>query len=87
MGHLGIEEFVEESGFARPGLSDDRDHLAVPSLGAVERLAKRIHLSMAGDEPGESSPRGSLKTRPRRFGRDQLQHIHGFGEALDRHEP
>src|SRR5215510_3424950 len=64
-GHLGIEEFVKESGLASPGLSDDRDHLAVSGAGTLERLAKRIHLFMAGDEPSESSARGRLKTPPR----------------------
>src|SRR5215475_11155025 len=60
-----MDEFLEETRLAHARLSADANHLAVPEMGPVERVAELRQLHGPADELCEATLRRSLQTRAR----------------------
>ena len=43
---VGVEELIDQTGFAHPGLADQRDHLPLAGSGPYQGLLQRLHLRL-----------------------------------------
>ena len=83
-GVMRPDELVEQAGLAHPGLANDRHDLAVAGAGALQGLAQGLELCLPPDETGEPTGRQRLQARPGGAGSDELEHLHGVRQPLDR---
>src|SRR6266851_8894323 len=75
-------EFVEQARLADPRLSHRCHDLPVPRLGLLGRVPERLHLALAPDELGQSTPHGALQSRAQRAESGDLTNLDQLAQTL-----
>ena len=58
---VGVEELVDQARFAHAGLAEERHHLPLAALRALQRLVQRGQLRLPAHKAGESTGDGRLQ--------------------------
>ena len=82
-GRLG--DLPDQARLADARLAHQRDDLAVPRLGALQRFAYDGRLGLPPGERGEAARRRRLEAGPHDTDPDKLGDLHRLGQPLDRH--
>ena len=84
LGVMGPCKLVEEARFALQGSPMTAD-LPVAALGPIQGLAQGLEFRLPPYEAGEPAGRKRLQARPGGDSTNQLEHVHGLWQPLDRH--
>jgi hypothetical protein len=79
--HHRMREFPAEPRLADAGLADQRDHLAVPLVRALQRVGELAELLLPGDERSQAADEAGPQARAGGPGAGQLVDLDGSRQA------
>jgi hypothetical protein len=84
---VAVHKLIDQTRLAHPGLTKQRDELALPLTGLCQRLRQHRQLLLAPDKVRQPTRHSGLQAAMDGCGPDQLEDVHGLGETLDRDRP
>jgi hypothetical protein len=82
-----VDELVDQARFPDPRFADQGHHLAVPRLGPGQHLLQGHEFRLPPDKARQSPGGSRLQTSANGARLDQLEHVDGFRQPLDRYWP
>ena len=84
MGMMGVDEFVEEPGFADARLAYNRNNLAAAATRVLGSLVHLLQLGVASDKPCKAARVRSLQPRPHRRCTEEFENLPWLRHSFDR---